>query len=193
MHDLIGLFLIWFVVILIVSVPVTVIIILSYWIPRKYGRKKLGTILSRVLAFGYILWVLSFVFEDFLFFKYNANNHLDRHNIELIDDYTIISNSNSGIRDFSHKFELLISDKDKTRIMNQIKNSEDFFTDPKNDFFLPNEIGRYSKKKVTANYENKWSLKRESYETFRQGYAPCFEIVSIPKDENKLIFEQIYD
>jgi hypothetical protein len=186
-------FLLGFVFFVITSVPVAVIIVLSNWIPRKYGRKKLARILPRILVIGYLLSILSIVFEDLIFFKYNVNNLLENHKIELLDDYQIISNRNSGIRDYTHEFKLLISEKDKIRIINQIKSSKNFISNYKNDFYLPNTIGRYSETKVFANYENERSFIRESFETYKKGYKPCYEIVTIFKDENKLIFEQISD
>ena len=188
-----DIFLFYGLMIIILLLIVSGIIFLSYWIPKRLGYKKLGKIISRILIIGLIIIILSIVFEDLIFFKSNARGFLKTHDIELTDKFKIISNNKSGIRDYSHKFELKISENDKNQTIKQIIDSEGFFKDSTNNFYLPRNIGRYSEKMIKANYENDWYYRRESYETFTQGHAPCLEIISVSKDDNILIFEQIYD
>jgi len=84
-----------------------------YWILKKSGRKKLGTIVSIVLILPFLIFTLYLLFDDLLFSKSDARQLLREHHITLSDDFKIISNQSGGLRDYTHQFELSISEKDK--------------------------------------------------------------------------------
>ena len=63
-----GHFLFYFLLLFVVGVILIGIIYLSYWIPKKFGKRKLGIILSRTLILGVGLLVLAFIIDDFLYF-----------------------------------------------------------------------------------------------------------------------------
>lgn len=78
-------FLIWF------GIP-GLFIYLMYWILKKSGRKKLGTIVSIVLILPFLMLTLYLLFDDLLFSKSDARQLLSEHHITLNDDFKIISN-----------------------------------------------------------------------------------------------------
>ncbi len=105
-------FLIWF------GIP-GLFIYLMYWILKKSGRKKLGTIVSIVLILPFLVLTLYLLFDDLLFSKSDARQLLSEHHITLNDDFKIISNQSGGLRDYTHQFELSISEKDKQSFIDQ--------------------------------------------------------------------------
>jgi len=170
------------------------LIYLGYWIPKKYGNKKLGKIISGILAIGFCILILSIIFEDKLFFKSDAISLLANQNIELVDDFKIINNESGGIRDYYHKFELEISDNDKRRLIHKIESEVDYREEFENRVYLPELAkNRYEGDTIYANYQNKWAFKKEMYYPNGKGYTPTYRIISISKHERKLTFEEILD
>lgn len=169
------------------------IIYLSYWIPKRMGHRKAGVVISRTLLVATVLGILAIVFSDELFFKSDVEEILARHDIQLKDDFEILSNSSGGLMDYFHTFQLSISERDKEQIISKIRSSDDFTVDTRNRFYLPDKIGRYSSTTIKANYENDESFKRETYQTFQEGYAPTHEIITVHKGSDRLTFEQVID
>lgn len=187
-------FLLFFLFLIIIALILIGVVYLAYRIPKRMGKRKLGVILSSFLAVGFTLIVLSIVFDDYLFFKSDARDYLTEPNIVLKDDFKISSNESGGFLDYYHRFELEISENDKSRIINQIRNQNNFKDSVDNDFYLPNKIANRSKRDtLTANYHTDWEYKTEIFYGNGQGYTPTYKIVSISKSENKLIFEHILD
>ena len=83
---------------------------LSYWIPKRYGNPKLGIGLAIVVALISATPILSFVLEDYLFFKSDAAESLKVHGIIIQDDFNLESNRMTGIGDFYHRFVQEISE-----------------------------------------------------------------------------------
>ncbi|KZS41061.1 hypothetical protein AWE51_23165 [Aquimarina aggregata] len=169
------------------------IIYLSYWIPKKLGKKKLGIILSRILSVGVILLILSFVFDDILFFKRDAKKYLSEQKIELNDDFEILNNQSGGVMDYYHRFELEISQVDKNRLINEIRSAENFQDSVISYYHLPSYFDRYSGELITANYETDREFKTEFYQPNGKGMAPTYRIISISKIDKKLTFEDIIE
>jgi hypothetical protein len=170
------------------------IIFISYWTLINLGFKKAGKIVAIAFTILAALPILAFVFEDFLFFKSNAKSLLKDNDIVLIDNFSIISNKVTGMRDLYQKFELQISDNDKNRITRQLRQSKYFTNDSTiQEYGLQDEMNRALSKKVFKDYERKDFIRRESYEKLKQGYKPDFDVITISKDSNILTFEIIND
>jgi hypothetical protein len=139
--------------------------------------------------------VIGTVFEDQFFFKSDAKEKLIEHNIELKDDFKIISNESGGLMDYSHQFVLTISPQDKERIIDQIIHSENYQENVEDMFDLRAGKMRYSDKDTlfTANYQDKWNYIYEYYKPNKQGYTPIWDRISVSKIENKLTYERILD
>lgn len=184
-----------YILILIVLLLLTIgIIYLSYWIPKKYGKKKLGIIISSILIVGTIIFILASIFDDSLFLKSDAKKFLIEQKVELNDDFKIINNKSGGLRDYYHKFELEISDSDKLRIINQIKSSENYKDEINNEFYLPELAkSRYEGDTLYANYQTDWQYKKAVFYPNGKGYTPTYRVISISKEKNELTFEELLD
>lgn len=170
------------------------IIFIAYWTMINLGFKKAGKIVTIVFSILASIPILAFVLEDYLFFKSDAKLLLKDNDIVLIDKFSIKSNKVTGMRDLYQKFELQISENDKTRIINQLRQSKYYTTDTTNqEYNLQNGLERGLTKRVFKDYEGKNYIRRESYEKLKQGYKPDFDIITISKTENRLTFERVND
>ena len=177
---------------LIVLVIIIGVIWLSFWLPKKLGYPKFGKYLSIIVGVLIGLYVLSGIFEDELFSKNNATEFLTAQNIKLNDDFEIKENkSMSSIGDYYHTFTLNISEKDKVRIIDEIKNSKNFNIDKETETYFDNRKDYYEGPKRVKNYETEKQFVRELFEPNGKGYAPTWRKIEIDKKENFLIFEDI--
>jgi len=183
-----------FLILLVLILILIGIIYLSYWIPKKKGKRKLGIILSRILIVFFSILTLAFIFDDFLFFKSDVKKHLSEPKIELKDDFKLLTNEDFGLKDYYHKFEIEISESDKRQLINKIKSEYNYIDEIQNDFHLPEKVENISKgDTITANYQTDWEYKTEIYYSNGKGYTPTYKIISISKKENNLTFEHILD
>jgi hypothetical protein len=133
------------------------------------------------------------IFEDELFSKKDALKLLEKHQIVLLDDFTIIENSSSwSIGDYIHSFELEISVKDKNRIIEQIKKVENF---KKLEEFPYVDSLKNKKLKVDEirilYYENKHNFVIEYYKNSGEGIVPIDQTIFVEKNDNILHFIEI--
>ena len=181
-------------VLLLLLILVISIIYLSYWVPKNFGNKKLGIILSRILIIGLIVLALVIIFDDYIFFKSDAKEYLAQQHVVLEDNFTIQNNESSGIMDYFHSFKLEISEKDKMRIIAQIK-AEDTYQDTINNrFHLPTLAkNRYKGDTLYANYQTEWAYKKALFYANGEGYTPTYRVISVSKEKNELTFEEILE
>ncbi len=185
---------IYLIVFLLIFAIIIGIVWLSFWLPKKLGYPKFGKYLSIVVGVIISLFVLSEIFEDELFSKNNATELLAEQNIKLNNEFELIENkSMSGIGDYYHTFKLKISEKDKARIINEIKKSKNFKQDEQTESFFDNREDYYKGPKRIKNYETENQFIRELFEPQGEGYAPTWRKIEIDKKENLLIFEDIDD
>ena len=138
------------------------------------------------------LSVLSVIYEDELFSKNDATELLAEQNIKLNDEFELKENkSMSAIGDYYHTFTLKISEKDKVRIINQIKNSKNFTQNKKTELYFDNREDYYIGPKRTENYQTENQFITELFEPQGEGYAPTWRKIEIDKKGRLLIFEDI--
>ena len=167
---------------------------LSYWIPKRSGKRKIGVYLSSTLTLGLVILIFSYIFDDYLFFKSDARKHLSEINIELKDNFEIISNKDGGLMDYYHTFNLSISEADKNRLIEKIKDSKDYIDSIQNYKHLPSEAkDRYVGDTLARNYQTEREYKTELYYPNGQGYTPTYIKVGISKSKNELQYELILD
>lgn len=184
----------FFIFFVFIFVPITFGVAL-YYIPKIFGDKKIGQILSGTYFILLISSGIYLYFEDSFFSKNDAHQLLKEQNIQLNDDFKILDNSSySAIGDYYHTFELEISEKDRKRISDEIKSDKNFksIADDKDLFLYLNTNNRYFGKKIIQNYETEHSFVREYFEpSGRESWAPTFRRISISKTQNTLTFEDI--
>lgn len=170
------------------------LVYLSYSIPKRMGKRKLGIWLSATFIAWIFTLIITTAFEDKLFFKSDVSQRLKEHGVVLGDDFQISSNKSGGFNDYFHQFVLTITPKDKERLIKQITKGENY-SGFQEMFDLREGKIRYSDKDTsfTANYENKWDYIFEYYKPNKSGYAPTWDKISISKTENELRFERVYD
>ena len=191
-------FLIFWIFIILLIIGLTIgLIYLGYWIPKRFGKRKLGKCIAGILSIAVLTFILSVVFEDELFFKSDAKELIAEHNIELKDNFELNSNEFTGIKDFYHRFELTISESDNLRITNKIINAENYQHLVDKPIDIRVDKPRYSDsnndEEFTANYQTEREYIYEYYKPNERGYTPTYHRISILKAENILIYENISD
>ena len=167
---------------------------LSFWLPKKLGYPKFGKYFSITIGVLISLFILSEIYEDELFSKNNATELLAEQNIKLNDEFELIENkSMSSIGDYYHTFTLKISEKDKARLITEIKKTRNFNIDKQTESYFDNREDYYNGPKRIKNYETEKQFIRELFEPQGEGYAPTWRKIEIDKNENLLIFEDIDD
>lgn len=170
------------------------LIYLSYWIPKRFGKKKLGIWISRILIAILLIYILATVFKDQLFFKSDAKEKLKEHNIELSDDFKLNS-TNSSFLDTYLSFELTISPKDKERLKTKILSNKNYQANAGDMFDIRLGKPRYSETDTIfeAYHQDNWSYLIQYYKPNKQGYTPIWDMISISKTEDKLTYVRIID
>lgn len=167
-----------------------IFIYFTYWILKKFGRKKLGTIVSIVLILPFLIFALYLLFDDLLFSKSDARKLLSEHHITLNDDFKIISNQSGGLRDYTHQFELSISEKDKQSFMDQRTWSDKM--DERIEVHS-SAVDRYEGDTLRANYHDNDSYTYSMYRPNGKGIAPTLITICVSKSKNTLTYEEILD
>ena len=185
----------WLLIILLTILIVGGLIFLVYWIPKRYGKRKLGIGLAIIVTLIFATPILSFVLEDYLFFESDVIESLKEHEIVLQEDFELESNEMTGIGDFYHRFELEISESDKSRLIEWILKSENYKENIPEMFDIRSNKSRYSdtKREFMVTYQDKWNYVYEYYKPNKQGYTPTWDKISISKKENELTYERILD
>ena len=171
------------------------LISLAYWLPKRLGKRKLGLSLSGILTVGLLTLIIATVFDDQFFFKSDAKEKLREHNIDLVEDFIIVSNESGGFMDYFHQFRLTISPNDKERLIDQIKSADNNQDKIQDMFDLRSGKIKYSNKDTsfTANYQDEWNYIYEYYKPNKQGYTPTWDRISISKTANRLTYERVLD
>ncbi|MCS4228928.1 hypothetical protein M2408_005068 [Sphingobacterium sp. BIGb0165] len=156
---------------------------------KKSNRKKTGIIASIVLVLSFLLFTSYIIFDDLLLSKSEAREILKEHQIVLNDDFEVTFNQSGGFRDYTHKFELSISEKDKRTFI------EGRIWDDKPDERIQVHsqlVDRYEGDTLRANYTNGKYI-YSMYRPNGKGIVPTFVQISVLKDTNTLTYEEILD
>ena len=167
-----------------------IFIYFTYWVLKKSGRRKLGTAVSIILTVPFLLLTVYLLFDDLLFSKSDARKLLREHHITLNDDFKIISNHSGGLRDYTHQFELSISEKDKQSFINQRTWREKM--DERIEVHT-SAVDRYDGDTLRANYHDNDSYTYSMYSPNGKGIVPTFITIRVSKSKNTLTYEEILD
>jgi hypothetical protein len=184
---LIGLFILVF-----IGIPVGIGLLL-YFVPKRFGYPKTGKYITIIFGLLVLTVVVMTVFEDDLFTKNDAKELIREQQIILNDNFSLEHNESMwAIGDYYHTFTLVISETDKTNAIIEIKKSENFklVGEPISDLYFDSE-DRYNGSSQTQNYETDKSFVREFFEPNGDGYAPTYRRITIDKNKNEIVFEDI--
>ena len=180
--------------ILILSAILIGIVWLCFWIPKRFGYPKFGKYFSILVGTLIAIFILTEIFEDELFSKNDAKELLQEQNIELVDEFELTENTSmSGIGDYYHTFTLKITNRDKSKIIGEIKKTKNFNSDLKTENYFENRDDYYNGPKRIKNYETESQFVRELFQPNGDNYAPTWRKIEIDKKSNLLIFEDIDD
>lgn len=190
-HDNMDALLFYLIFFIIIAVVLFIIPYILYLIPKKFEHSKLGKILS---GFYIIILIYSYI-DEINLTKNEIKEILNEHHITLKDDFKIDNETY-----YSHKhFALKISERDKQRIIQKIKNSKNFKTIK--DTIPPNfyeiKFGTkdyYFGEKLIQNYETQNEFVTEFFQPAnKEDNAPKYKQVSINKHLNHLVYTDIYE
>lgn len=103
------------------------ILLILIWLFISFKKKrKLGIIISSIFFLVLISFYFSNEIEELKFGKKDVSNDLKNLNIIFEDDFKIIDNKISGMPERYQDTKLLISKKDRNKIIYDIKNSKNF-------------------------------------------------------------------
>jgi len=168
------------------------VIFLTYWIPKKLGYRKIGLIISSTLIIFFVSITIFFVFEDEFFSKNDALELLGQNNILLEKECKLIDNeSMTAIGDYYHTFTLEISERDKWKIISEIKKSKNFMKSDTNIVDISSLTNNYTGQEVIQNYESRGFFVKKIFRPVGEGFAPIYRVITVDKNDNTLVFEEI--
>ncbi len=150
----------WILTLLLALLMVSGLVFFAYWILKGFGKRKLGIVLSIIVTLIFLAPILSFVLEDYLFFKSDVIERLKEHNLTLHDSFNLESNEISGIRDYYQRFELQITPADKDRLIKEFTESPFYRYSLPEEFDFIIDKPRYSK------------IDKEFFVTYQYDYKP---------------------
>jgi hypothetical protein len=167
--------------------------LLFYFVPKNLGYPRT----SKYLTIIYGLFVLTvttlIVFDEQFFTKNDARKLIEEQEFIMTDEFKLENYKSASVfDDFYNTFTLKISEKDRLKAIEQVKNSDNFknLGEPITNFLFYDNQDRYIGQEKTQNYETEKEYVREYFKPNGQGYAPTFKRISIDKKENKLTFEE---
>ncbi len=168
------------------------ILFFIYWIPKKLGYPKVGKFLSIGLFLLLVLIILYGIFQDAFFTKNHARELLVEQDIVLKDDFKILNNKTSTSRGYYyHRFRLEISDNDKNRIIDEIKNTDDIKGVNEEKLDLYSNSLEIKSSKVIQHYESPETFVKELLRPNHEGEPSSYFKTEIEKKVNTLVFEEI--
>jgi hypothetical protein len=179
----------------IIGIPV-VIGLLIYFVPRLLGYPKTAKILTIIYSVIVLCLILFIVLGDQFFTKKDAIKLIEEQGFSLKDEFELVDNKSSwAIGDYFHSFSIKISNQDKSRAIEYIKNSEGFkkLNEPIDDFLFSKDFDKHQGSKQIQNYENEYSYVREYLQPNGGNYAPTFRRIMISKKGNLLTFQDIIE
>jgi hypothetical protein len=179
-------------ILLFVGLPIGLGLLL-YFVPKKLGYPKTGKYLTILYGLFILTIFTTTAFDELFFTKNDAKNLIEEQAINLTEKFELENYKSASIfDDFYHVFTLKISETDRLKIIQQIKNSDDYkkLGEPTTDFLFYHYPKRFVGPEEKQNYETEKDYVREYFKPNGQGYAPTFKRISVDKKENKLTFEE---
>lgn len=101
-------------------------IVIYFTIIYKSGDKKIAYILSFILFLIFLNFVFTNSINAFLYSKSDVKKDLKILKIDLKDDFKIVDNEIEGFPEYYQETKLVISERDKNKIIDKIKSAKNF-------------------------------------------------------------------
>jgi hypothetical protein len=177
-----------FLLILLISAPII------YFIFKRIGKPKLGILFAFLIVLFVALMLFTNNLDEISYSKTDARKDLQLANLFLNDDFEIIKNEVTGMPERFQKTELKISEHDKIRIINEIKNGKSFKKLNESRALYIQTLNENSprNKIVFTNYFYNNQYVRESY--YREkDYVPILMEINLTEKSNILELNRIED
>lgn len=158
---------------------------------KKIGYKTAGIVTAAILALIVLVPSFFMVFESQLYTKSEAEKVLNGIGINLKNDFKMVKNEIVGMPEYYQTTDLLISSSDRMKIIEEIKNANNFQIIETGNILL-DSIKRKASGKMVWNYSINDSFVRESYEK-EDGYVPISVKVTLEMESDTLELKKIMD
>jgi hypothetical protein len=161
-----------------------------FFVLKRNKRPKLGLFIASIIILIVMFFLFTNEIDQNLYSKSDVKNDLKIANLYLENDFEIINNKVFGMPERFQDTEIKISEKDKNRIINEIKNDKSFKKSKKSRVLY--QQMRIKNKVVYTSYFYNNQFIRESYYRL-EDYVPIYIIVSLNEKSNILMFSRIED
>jgi len=168
--------------------------LIIYIILKRNGKPKLGILFASLIVVFVTLMIFTNNIDEVTYSKSDARKDLKLANLVLNDDFEIIKNEVVGMPERFQKTELKISERDKIRIINEIKNGKSFKELNESRVLYSQMWNKKSSRNkiVFTNYFYNNQYIRESY--YREkDYVPTLMEISLTEKSNILELNRMED
>lgn len=167
------------------------IFILIMKVSSRLGLRKVGIGIISFITIVVLFFPTFFIFEDLFFFKSDAKEKLEEHDIFLTDNFKMDEKSISGVMDYTLQFHLTISESDKEKIIEKFSKSPYLIIKNPDEMYdirskVPRKIEKDTVLYATYEEDNYWNL--EYCKVLKNGYVRTWDIIQISKRKNELNF-----
>ena len=163
---------------------------IGVFIYSKKKKSKIGITISVIMILLVIWTLFGNTIDEFTISKGDIISDLKHIDIQLKDDFKITKNKVSGFPERIQETEIQITQKDKERIILEIRNSTNFksFTNEKE---LNKNIEQFGTSDKILNFQYPELYSRETY--MKIDDFPTRLFISIYNDSNKVKYQRIED
>lgn len=165
---------------------------ISLFIYSRMKKSKIGLIISVMMILFVILVLFTNKIDEITISKKEIITDLKHIEIELEDDFIITNNEVTGLPERIQETEIQITQNDKNRIINKIKNSVNFklFANEQ-EMFKDKETEQFGTSGKVLNFKYPEFYSREKYLKIDNISTRLF--VSIYDNKNTLKYQRIED
>lgn len=166
---------------------------LGYYLASRYGHRKIGIALGSMLAVLMLHLIYPEPLSKLFFTRNDARELLARRDLKMQHEFQLVGNEYNQWSSPAQSFVLTIHSMDKTALIEQIRSSSEFINngDPIKDIRLTR---RYFGNPVKISYETPTALICKFLTPAnKDGYAPVWQMITVSKTSNELVFEEWYD
>lgn len=157
-----------------------------------YSRKKkskIGLTISIIMLSLVGLVLLTNTIDEISISKKDIVSDLSHINIELKDDFKIVNNKVTGMPDRMQETEIQISQRDKDRIISEIKNSSNFKSFTNGHSYRDDDMGQFVISDKVFNFKYPEFYSKETYT--RIDNFPTIITISIYDESNIIKYQRI--
>jgi hypothetical protein len=165
---------------------------IGLFIYSKRKKSKVGLTISVVMIILVILALLTNTIDKFTISKKDIVSDLKHINIELKDDFKITHNKVTGMPERIQETEIQISKQDKDRIVNEIRNSENFKSfASESELSKDTDTEQFGTSDKIFNFKYPEFYSRETYTKIDD--FPTRLFLSIYENSNTIKYQRIED